>query len=106
MHTRTLTTALLLAGMLAQPVLLHAQTNPTANGDSTAAANDSTANDPMANSSATDSMADGDARTLDREDHGEWGWLGLIGLAGLLGLRRHDRVEVIRRDDVAARRPV
>lgn len=64
MRSRELFSALMLAGILAQPTLASAQDN-------------------------TPSVT---TRT-DRDDNDQWGWLGLIGLAGLLGLRRRDHVE-------------
>jgi MYXO-CTERM domain-containing protein len=80
MRTRTLASALLLAGVLTQPVLVQAQQDPTATGDTTT------------------------TTSSDRDDRGEWGWLGLLGLVGLLGLRRRDHVT--ERRDTAAHRPV
>jgi MYXO-CTERM domain-containing protein len=82
MRTRTIASALVLAGVLAQPALVYSQSDPTV--------------------SQTDTMAQ------DRDDHGEWGWVGLLGLAGLLGLRRRDRVDLAdkRRDNMSAQRPV
>ena len=68
MRRSTTVSALVLAGVIASPVLLHAQANPTAGDDTT--------------------------MVTDRDDDGgDWGWVGLLGLAGLLGLRRRDREE-------------
>jgi MYXO-CTERM domain-containing protein len=63
MRSRAIFSALVLAGVLAQPTYVAAQ-------DTTATP--ATARD---------------------DDNDQWGWLGLLGLAGLLGLRRRDRVE-------------
>ena len=81
----TTISALMLAGVLASP-LLHAQANPTS-GDE------------------RDTPAVTDTKTLtDRDDRGNWGWLGLLGLAGLAGLRRSDRDGI--REQVRTRQPV
>ena len=57
---------LVLAGLIASPALLYAQSDPTSGSR--------------------------DTTTLtDRDNDSKWGWLGLLGLAGLLGLKRSDR---------------
>jgi len=82
----TTISALMLAGVLASPALLHAQANPTS-GDE------------------RDTPAVTDTTTVtDRDDHGNWGWLGLLGLAGLAGLRRSDRDRI--REQAGTRQPV
>jgi MYXO-CTERM domain-containing protein len=80
MRTRSIATALVLAGVLATPALVGAQADPDMGPTNTTAA--------------------------DREDHGDWGWVGLLGLAGLLGLRRRDRLDVPDRRNTSAQRPV
>jgi MYXO-CTERM domain-containing protein len=79
----TTISALMLAGVLASPALVHAQANPTS--DDTPAVTDTTT-------------------VTDRDDHGNWGWLGLLGLAGLLGLKRPERD--ITREQVRTRHSV
>jgi MYXO-CTERM domain-containing protein len=64
MLTRKVACAVLLAGILAAPTIVMAQT------------------------------ADTNTTTADDRDDAEWGWVGLVGLLGLLGLRRRDRVDV------------
>ena len=64
MLTRKVAYAVLLAGVLASPTVVMAQT------------------------------ADTDTTTADDRNDAEWGWVGLVGLLGLLGLRRRDRVDV------------
>jgi hypothetical protein len=77
----TTISALMLAGVLASPALLHAQANPTSDGDTSA------------------------VMDTDRDDHGNyWGLLGLLGLAGLLGRKRPERD--ITREQVRTRQPV
>ncbi len=76
MRLRIIASTVVLAGVLAHPALVYAQTDPATSADTVAAA--------------------------DREDRGEWGWLGLFGLAGLLGLRGRER----ERNDLSVRRPV
>lgn len=49
-----------------------------------------------------DSDARQTARTADRDDSSNWGWMGLLGLVGLLGLKRRDREEVVTRDRATA----
>ena len=66
MHPKTLASALILAGVLAQPSYVSAQVE----------------------SPTTPTTADRD------DDSGKWGWLGLLGLIGLTGLRRRDRTDV------------
>jgi len=79
----TTISALMLAGVLASPALLHAQ----ASGDE------------------RDTPAVTDTTTItDRDDHGNWGCLGLLGLAGLAGLRRSDRDRI--RGQAETRQPV
>ena len=79
MRRSTTVSALVLAGVIASPVLLHAQANPTAGDDTT--------------------------MVTDRDDDGgDWGWVGLLGLAGLLGLRRRERE--VRRDHIGTRQSV
>ena len=78
--------ALVLAGVIASPALLHAQANPTASDERDTPAVMDTANAP------------------DQDDGGNWGWLGLLGLGGLLGLKRSEREN--RRDQVTARQPI
>ena len=79
MRRSNIVSALVLAGVIASPTLLHAQANPTSADDTT--------------------------MVTDRDDDGrDWGWVGLLGLAGLLGLRRRDREET--RDQVRTRQPV
>jgi MYXO-CTERM domain-containing protein len=75
----TTVSALVLAGVIASPMLLHAQANPTSGNDTTM-------------------VTDRD------EDRSDWGWVGLLGLAGLLGLRRRDREET--RDHVRTRQSI
>ena len=58
-------TALVLAGVLAQPTLVSAQVD----------------------SPTTETR-------VERDDGDGWSWLGLLGLAGLLGLRRRERTDV------------
>ena len=71
--------ALVLAGVIASPTLVHAQANPTSGDDTT--------------------------MVTDRDhDGGDWGWLGLFGLAGLLGLKRRYREGM--RDQVRTRQSV
>lgn len=65
MRTKILASALVLAGVLAQPTIVSAQVD----------------------SATTDMRAD-------RDDGDGWGWLGLLGLAGLLGLKRRERTDV------------
>ena len=65
MRTRIIASALVLAGVLAQPTLVSAQVD----------------------SPTTDMRAD-------RDDGADWGWLGLLGLVGLLGLRRRESTDV------------
>ena len=65
MHSKTFASALILAGVLAQPSYVSAQVDSPSNTVS-----------------------------ADRDDKGEWGWLGLLGLIGLAGLRRRDRADV------------
>ena len=65
MRTRSLASALVLAGVLVQPTLVSAQVD----------------------SPTTDMRAD-------RDDGDNWGWLGLLGLIGLLGLRRREHTDV------------
>ena len=65
MRTLLISSALVCAGLLAQPTIVSAQ----------------------------DTSPDTAVRT-DRDGNDEWGWLGLLGLAGLLGLRRRDRTDV------------
>ena len=86
MRRSTTISALVLAGVIASPALVNAQTNPTANGDRDA-----------------DRVTD-TALTTDRDDHADFGWLGLLGLAGLLGLRRRERADP--RDQVRTRQSV
>ena len=85
MRRSTIFSALVLAGAIASPTLVLAQTNPTSVDDQ-----DTTA--------VRDNVA-----ASDRSDGNDWGWLGLIGLAGLAGLRRRDREEL--RDPVRTRQP-
>ena len=85
MRRSTAICALVLAGVIASPELVNAQTNPTANGDRDA---DRVTETPV---------------TTDRNDP-DFGWLGLLGLAGLLGLRRRERVEP--REQVRTRQSV
>ena len=78
MRRLTTISALVLAGVIASPMLLHAQANPASGEDTT---------------------------VMDRDDdRGDWGWVGLLGLAGLLGLRRRDRDET--REQARPRQPV
>ena len=84
MRRSTTICALALAGVIASPALVNAQTNPTANGDRDATA-------------VTGSM------DTDRNDNRDYGWVGLLGLAGLLGLRRRERAD---RDQVRTRQTV
>ena len=65
MRTRIIASALVFAGVLAQPTLVSAQVD----------------------SPTTDMRAD-------RDDGADWGWLGLLGLVGLLGLRRRESTDV------------
>ena len=65
MRTRIIASALVLAGVLAQPTLVSAQVD-----------------------SPTPDMR------ADRDDGADWGWLGLLGLVGLLGLRRRESTDV------------
>jgi MYXO-CTERM domain-containing protein len=65
MRKTTIASALVLAGVLAQPTLVSAQVD----------------------SPTTETRAD-------RDDGDGWGWLGLLGLAGLLGLKRRERTDV------------
>jgi hypothetical protein len=81
----TTVSALVLAGVIASPALLHAQANPTGNEPDATAVMD------------TNTVAD-------RDDDNNWGWVGLLGLAGLLGLKRPDREK--RRDEVRARQSI
>jgi MYXO-CTERM domain-containing protein len=80
-----LATTLVLAGVMASPALLHAQSNPASSDEQ-----DTTA-------------VEGTQTVADRDDHRNWGWLGLLGLGGLLGLKRRDRE--IRKDEVDVRQP-
>ena len=66
MRKSILASALVLAGVLAQPTLVSAQ----------------------AESPTTEARAERD------DDGGGWGWLGLLGLVGLAGLRRRERTDV------------
>ncbi len=86
MRRSTTISALLLAGVIASPALVSAQTNPTANGDRDA-------------TGVADTTTD-----IDRNDHDDYGWVGLLGLAGLLGLRRRERADP--RDQVRTRQTV
>ena len=65
MRSKILASALVLAGVLAQPTLVSAQVDSPRTGV-----------------------------RADRDDSDNWGWLGLLGLAGLLGLRRRERTDV------------
>ena len=65
MRKTILASALVLAGVLAQPTLVSAQVE----------------------SPTTDTRAE-------RDDGDGWGWVGLLGLAGLLGLRRRERTDM------------
>jgi MYXO-CTERM domain-containing protein len=84
MRRSTIVSTLVLAGLIASPALLNAQTNPADERD-TAAVTDTT-------------------MVAHEDDRGNWGWMGLLGLAGLIGLRRRERVEP--RDQVRARQAV
>ena len=81
-RTKTIS-ALMLAGMIASPALVYAQTNPTV--------------DPAVVDTTT---------VDDRDDHSNWGWLGLLGLAGLLGLKRPQREREMTHDQTRTRQTV
>ena len=85
----TTISALMLAGVLASPALLHAQANPTSDDE----------RDTRDTPAVTDNTT-----VTDRDDHGNWAWLGLLGLAGLAGLRRSDRDRI--REQAGTRQPV
>jgi MYXO-CTERM domain-containing protein len=80
-----LAAALILAGLMASPALLHAQSNPASSDERGTTA------------------LEGTQTVTDRDDHRNWGWLGLLGLGGLLGLKRRDREK--RKDEVDVRQP-
>jgi len=84
MRRSTTISALVLAGVIASPALVNAQTNPAANGD-------------------RDATTVPGSMDTDRNDDGDYGWVGLLGLAGLLGLRRRERAD---RDQVRTRQTV
>ena len=65
MRKSIVASALVLAGVLAQPTLVSAQVD----------------------SPTTDMRAE-------RDDGDGWGWLGLLGLVGLIGLKRRERTDV------------
>ena len=75
MRRSTSISTLVLAGLIASPVLLHAQANPTSA-------------DEQDRTAVMDTAA-----VNDRDDRSDWGWVGLLGLAGLLGLKRREREE-------------
>jgi len=81
-----LASTLVLAGVMASPALLHAQSNPASSDERD-----------------TSTLEGTQTVTTDRDDHRNWGWLGLLGLGGLLGLRRRDREK--RKDEIAMRQP-
>ena len=81
-----LATTLVLAGVMASPALLQAQSNPASSDER-----------------ETTTAVEGTQTVTDRYDHRNWGWLGLLGLGGLLGLKRRDRE--VRKDEVEVRQP-
>ena len=86
MRRSSIASTLVLAGVIASPVLLHAQANPTSADE-------------------RDTTAITDTSNVTQRDHdGGWGWLGLLGLAGLMGLRRPERDK--RREQVNTRQPI